>query len=179
MRLRHAAGKLPRLLPYTQAIRVAIAGLTTPASRLSAGKPSASSTDSGSPKGQHTPTTAHHAARPESAVQAAIPPACMRAPGFPSPTPCAILPDLLSGNALQEAGRISSRFSAMKGGRPLLHAKEERDGGMQFPPTHSPNGGSGWMRQTRLKISVPFVPPNPKLFFMATSIRRSRAVLAQ
>lgn len=33
--------------------------------------------------------------------------------------------------------------------------------------------------QTRRKTSVPFVPPNPKLFFTATSIFISRAVLAQ
>lgn len=33
--------------------------------------------------------------------------------------------------------------------------------------------------QRRLKTSVPLVPPNPKLFFRATSIVRSRAVLAQ
>jgi hypothetical protein len=31
----------------------------------------------------------------------------------------------------------------------------------------------------RLKTSVPFVPPNPKLFFTAMSIFISRAVLAQ
>ena len=34
-------------------------------------------------------------------------------------------------------------------------------------------------RQARLKTSVPLVPPNPKLFFTANSIRISRAVLAQ
>ena len=34
-------------------------------------------------------------------------------------------------------------------------------------------------RQTRLKIRVPLVPPKPKLFFMATSIFMSRAMLAQ
>ena len=33
--------------------------------------------------------------------------------------------------------------------------------------------------QTRLKISVPLVPPNPKLFFIACSIRIGRASLAQ
>ncbi len=33
--------------------------------------------------------------------------------------------------------------------------------------------------QTRLKTSVPFVPPNPNEFFSATSIFISRAVLAQ
>ena len=33
--------------------------------------------------------------------------------------------------------------------------------------------------QTRLKTSVPFVPPKPKLFFTAYSIFMSRAVLAQ
>ncbi len=33
--------------------------------------------------------------------------------------------------------------------------------------------------QTRLNTSVPLVPPKPKLFFTATSIFRSRAVLAQ
>ena len=33
--------------------------------------------------------------------------------------------------------------------------------------------------QIRLKMSVPFVPPNPKLFFTACSIFMSRAVLAQ
>ena len=31
----------------------------------------------------------------------------------------------------------------------------------------------------RLKTSVPLVPPKPKLFFTATSMRASRAVLAQ
>lgn len=45
--------------------------------------------------------------------------------------------------------------------------------------------GVGWLakragkNQTRLKTSVPFVPPNPKLFLTATSILASRAVLAQ
>jgi len=34
-------------------------------------------------------------------------------------------------------------------------------------------------RQTRRKTSVPLVPPKPKLFFTATSIFISRAVLAQ
>ena len=33
--------------------------------------------------------------------------------------------------------------------------------------------------QTRLKISVPLVPPKPKLFFAATSIFIGRASLAQ
>jgi len=33
--------------------------------------------------------------------------------------------------------------------------------------------------QTRLKISVPLVPPKPKLFFTACSIFMSRAVFAQ
>ena len=33
--------------------------------------------------------------------------------------------------------------------------------------------------QARLKTSVPLVPPKPKLFFTATSIFISRAVLAQ
>ena len=31
----------------------------------------------------------------------------------------------------------------------------------------------------RLNTSVPFVPPNPKLFFTATSMRMSRASLGQ
>ena len=39
--------------------------------------------------------------------------------------------------------------------------------------------GAGGRRHTRLNTSVPFVPPNPKLFFMAYSIFISRAVLAQ
>lgn len=39
------------------------------------------------------------------------------------------------------------------------------------PPRH--------LYQTRLKTSVPLVPPKPKLFFTATSIFISRAVLAQ
>ena len=34
-------------------------------------------------------------------------------------------------------------------------------------------------RQTRLKTSVPLVPPKPKLFFTANSMDASRAVLAQ
>ena len=36
-----------------------------------------------------------------------------------------------------------------------------------------------WRGQTRLKISVPLVPPKPKLFLAAYSIFMSRAVLAQ
>lgn len=35
------------------------------------------------------------------------------------------------------------------------------------------------VRQTRLKTSVPLVPPKPNEFFIATSIFMSRAVLAQ
>jgi hypothetical protein len=31
----------------------------------------------------------------------------------------------------------------------------------------------------RWKINVPLVPPNPKLFFMAMCMGKSRAVLAQ
>ena len=37
----------------------------------------------------------------------------------------------------------------------------------------------GVSRQMRLKTSEPLVPPKPKLFFRATSIFKSRAVLAQ
>lgn len=39
--------------------------------------------------------------------------------------------------------------------------------------------GLGCFQTKRLKTKVPLVPPKPKLFFMATSIFRSRAVLAQ
>ena len=46
---------------------------------------------------------------------------------------------------------------------------------------NSPQCFRVWRRaaQTRLKTKVPLVPPKPKLFFMAYSIFRSRAVLAQ
>jgi hypothetical protein len=53
-------------------------------------------------------------------------------------------------------------------------------------PTGKTTGGAlcmGWTcreaRQMRLNTREPLVPPKPKLFFRATSIFRSRAVLAQ
>jgi hypothetical protein len=49
------------------------------------------------------------------------------------------------------------------------------------PPGSSPTGRRAWVLgiQARLNTSVPLVPPNPKLFFTATSILRSRASFAQ
>jgi len=53
-------------------------------------------------------------------------------------------------------------------------------------PTRSSNSNDGAARmggatpnQIRRSTSVPLVPPNPKLFFIATSMRISRAWLAQ
>jgi hypothetical protein len=54
----------------------------------------------------------------------------------------------------------------------------QRDAPRRVRPT-SRIGSVRQANQTRLNTSVPFVPPNPKEFFSATSIFISRAVLAQ
>src|SRR6185369_506515 len=72
--------------------------------------------------------------------------------------------------------------------RPTAAARPQNE---NAPPDSLPMGRCAWKcrRQEclncvadycrRLKTRVPLVPPKPKLFFTATSIRMSRAVLAQ
>ena len=64
-------------------------------------------------------------------------------------------------------------------------SKRARRGPQTKRPTGKTTGGALCMagtcqaRQMRLNTREPLVPPKPKLFFRATSIFRSRAVLAQ
>lgn len=89
----------------------------------------------------------------------------------------------------RQAGQDRSQSPSMKCRPGTTCSKEVQAYGHRRDPQGRPDmqhgagrrrpGGARDGAQTRAKTSVPLVPPKPKLFFTATPIRRSRAMLAQ